>query len=157
MFVKIEGTRQGLIRGESIDPKHPDEINILGWSWGMDASQEALSQRSGRTSLQELELIKRVDSASTALMAALRNNEIIKKLTLSVRKAGGVDPLDYFTITLEKARITHQHLGSLNNEGAVLSEIVRIGFQKISVQYQPQTKTGGSRGAMIFETDVQPD
>lgn len=158
MFVKIEGTKQGVIKGESVDPKHPDEINVLGWSWGMDASQEALGHRSGRTSLQELAITKRVDSATTALMAALRNNEVIKKLTLTVRKAGGIDALDYFTITLEKARVTHQHIeGGEDADASALTEVFRVGFQKIAVQYQPQTKTGGSRGAMIFETDVQPD
>ncbi|GAA5182394.1 type VI secretion system receptor/chaperone Hcp [Niveibacterium umoris] len=158
MFAKIEGTKQGVIKGESVDPQHPDEIHVLSWAWGMDASQEALGTRSGRTSMQELEITKRVDSATTPLMAALRNNELIKKLTLTVRKSGGVDALDYFSITLEKARITHQRIeGGNEADSTVLSEVIRVGFQKIAVQYQPQTKSGGSRGAMIFETDVQPD
>lgn len=158
MFVRIEGTKQGLIKGESVDPKHPDEIDVLAWSWGMDASHEALGARSGRTSLQELQISKRVDSATTALMAALRSNEVIKKLKLTVRKSGGVDSLDYFSITLEKARITHHHVeGGTEADSSTLSEVFRVGFQKIAVEYQPQTKTGGSRGAMIFETDVQPD
>jgi type VI secretion system secreted protein Hcp len=157
MFVKIEGTKQGVIKGESVDPKHRDEIDVVDWSWGMDASQEALGNRSGRTSLQELQISKQVDSATTALMAALRSNEVIKKLTLTVRKSGGVDSLDYFSITLEKARITHHHIeGGTQADSSVLSEVFRVGFQKISVEYQPQTKTGGSRGAMIFETDVEP-
>ena len=158
MFVKIEGTKQGVIKGESLDPIHRDEIDVIDWSWGMDASQEALGSRSGRTSLQELQISKEVDSATTALMAALRSNELIKKLTLSVRKSGGVDSLDYFSITLEKARITHHHIeGGTQADSSTLSEVFRVGFQKIAVEYQPQTKTGGSRGAMIFETDVLPD
>ena len=49
--------------------------------------------------------MKRVDSASTALMAAMRNNELIKKAVLTVRKAAAT-PLEYFKITIQNGRIT---------------------------------------------------
>lgn len=155
MFVRIEGARQGLIKGESVDPKHPDEIVVLSWSWGMDSPQDAFGKVSGGTTLHELQICKRVDSATTPLMAALRENEEIKKLKLTVRKSGGSESLDYFSITLGKARITHHQVeGGTEADSSILSEVFRVRFQKITVEYQPQTKTGGSRGTMIFDADV---
>ena len=51
-----------------------------------------------------------MDSATTALMSALRNNELVKKAVLTVRKVDGEEALDYFIITIEKARLTHHRV-----------------------------------------------
>ena len=32
MFLKIEGAKQGLIKGESKDTSHKDEIDVVSWS-----------------------------------------------------------------------------------------------------------------------------
>ena len=34
MFLKIDGSRQGAIKGEARDAGHKDEIDVLGWTWG---------------------------------------------------------------------------------------------------------------------------
>ena len=104
MFLKIEGAKQGPIKGEASDVKHKDEIEVLAWSWGMEGNY-IQGQAVGRTNVHELKITKLVDSATTALMNCLRNNEVIKKAVLSVRKAGGQDPVEYFKITAEKATL----------------------------------------------------
>jgi type VI secretion system secreted protein Hcp len=156
MFLKIEGTRQGPIKGESSDQAHPDEIEVLGWHWGMDVSAAAFGAGSARTTLQELVVRKRADRASTALMSALRANEPLKKVTLSVRKAGGDAPLDYLKITIEKARVMSHTIGSACDGAPELVEELRIAFFKVNVQYQPQSALGGSGGATTFETEITP-
>src|SRR6185295_14971455 len=90
MFLKLDTARQGPLKGEAQDEKHKDEIDVVSWSWGMRA-QTALggAGKTGKATLDELNVVKRVDSASTGLMAAMRNNEVIKKGVLTVRKAGG--------------------------------------------------------------------
>jgi type VI secretion system secreted protein Hcp len=156
MFLKIEGTRQGAIKGESIDTHHTDEIEVLGWNWGMDVSAASFGASAARTTLQELVVRKRVDRASTALMSALRANEPLKKLTLSVRKAGGESSLDYFKITIEKARVMSHTVGSAMDGSPELVEELRVAFFKVNVQYQPQASAGGSGGATTFETEITP-
>src|SRR5512146_2262339 len=91
MFLKIESARQGAIKGEAQDENHKDEIDVVNWSWGMEA-KTALSGggASPKATLSELSIVKQVDSASTGLMSAMRNNELISKAVLTVRKAGGV-------------------------------------------------------------------
>ena len=65
-------------------------------------------QNKANTSLKtinQLNIVKGVDSASTGLMSALRNNDLIKKAVLTVRKAGKSQH-EYFKITIENGRIT---------------------------------------------------
>ena len=156
MFLKIEGTRQGPIKGDSLDPSHPDEIEVLGWDWGMDVSAASFAASQARTTLKEMVVRKRVDRASTALMSALRANEPLKKAVLSVRKAGGASPVDYLKITIEKARVMSHRIGTLADGDPEVQEELRIAFFKVNVQYQPQTAQGGSGGATTFETEITP-
>ncbi|GAC1409295.1 MAG: type VI secretion system receptor/chaperone Hcp [Burkholderiaceae bacterium] len=154
MFLKIEGMRQGSIKGEAKDSVHIDEIDVMGWSWGMEGNL-AHGQATSKTSVRELKICKRVDKATTGLMAALRSNEILRKAVLTVRKAGAHNALPYYTITMEKGRITSlmQHTGA-DNEPAVLQEDLSIAFSKFSVEYKPQGDDGQMRGSTLFEMDI---
>jgi len=155
MFLKIEGARQGQIKGEAHDDKHVDEIDVLGWSWGMRAATElGGSGASARSTVNQLNVVKRVDRASTALMASLRNNELIKSAVLTVRKAGQ-NPLEYVVVAMQKVRLTALDvLSGEPGEGAQLTEKLSLAFQKISVTYVPQGADGQPRGAMTFETEI---
>lgn len=154
MFLKVEGSRQGPIKGEAQDEKHPAEIDVLGWSWGMRA-QTAMggAGASGKSTLLELQVSKKVDSATTGLMSAMRNNEPLKRVVLTVRKAGK-EPLEYFKITLQQARITSVDVGAVGGGGDSLNESVSFAFKTIGVDYVPQGTEGGQRGSMSFETEV---
>ena len=41
MFLKIDGTKQGPIKGESVDTRHAGEIDVVSWSWGMSSPSDA--------------------------------------------------------------------------------------------------------------------
>ena len=155
MFLKIEGAKQGVIKGESKDASHKEEIDVVSWSWGMQSHasiQAGLS--SGKTSISELVVTKRTDKASTAIMASLRNNEVIKKATLTVRKAGQ-SPLEYLKIVLEQARIvSFAATGGSAEGGPEVKETVGLAFKKISVQYTPQGDDGQPMGGTSFETEL---
>ncbi len=155
MFLKIEGSRQGPIKGDSQVQNHLDEILIVGWNWGMDTSAASFAEASGRTTMQKLVVRKRVDRSTTALMSALRNNEPLKKVVLTVRKVSGdAVALDYFKITLEKARVMSHHVGSPADNQPDMVEEVHFAFFKVNVQYTPQTGIGGGGGATTFETEI---
>lgn len=154
MFLKIDGTRQGAIKGEARDAGHKDEIDVLGWTWGMEGNL-VHGQATAKTAVRELKIIKQVDRATTGLMSALRSNEVLKKAILTVRKAGGKDPVEYYSITLEKGRITSLvQLSGSGTDPAALSEEVSIAFSKVIVEYKPQGDDGQFRGATSFEMDI---
>lgn len=154
MFLKVDSARAGTIKGESMDQAHKDEIDIVAWSWGMRAHTEmAGAGAASKASLRELQLSKKVDSASTPLMAAMRNNEQIKSAVLTVRKAGKV-PLEYFKISIENGRITSVDVETAADDSPELVERLSLSFQRISVEYVPQGADGTPRGAMLFETET---
>ncbi|MES2355116.1 MAG: type VI secretion system tube protein Hcp [Pseudomonadota bacterium] len=156
MFLKIESAKQGPIKGESQDQQHKEEIDIISWSWGM-AAKTALSSggASSKATMRELSLVKAVDSASTGLMSAMRNNDLIKKAVLVVRKAGGT-PHEYFKVTIEKGRITALDVDAtdFDSTGQVV-ETLTLAFQRISVEYVPQGADGQPKGGMLFDAEIE--
>jgi type VI secretion system secreted protein Hcp len=155
MFLKLEGQRLGAIKGESQDGKHKDEIDVLAWSWGMTTrTQMGSAGVAPKSQVNELNICKRVDSASAPLMSALRNNDEIKKGVLTVRKSGKT-PHEYLKITIQKGRITSLNVRSGSGDSpAELFEDVSFTFQTITVEYVPQGPDGQPRGGMLFETEI---
>ncbi|HVK55742.1 MAG TPA: type VI secretion system tube protein Hcp [Burkholderiales bacterium] len=156
MFLKIESAKQGPIKGEAQDHKHKDEIDVISWSWGMAAKSSLASNGpSAKSTLHELSIVKSVDSASTGLMSAMRNNDLIKKAVLTVRKAGAT-PHEYFKITIEKGRITALDVNAADfTATGEVTETLSFAFQKISVEYVPQGADGQARGGMLFDAEIQ--
>src|SRR4029453_18562583 len=151
MFLMVKGAKHGLIKGGSQDDQHKGEIEVVSWSWGMQAKQNiGGGTAAGKATVNDLRIVKRVDSASTALMLALRTNEPIQKAVLTLRKAGK-SQVEYLKITIEQGRVI-----SLTVEGgdpggsADVVERVSFSFNKIEVEYVPQGKDGLPQGSMTF-------
>jgi type VI secretion system secreted protein Hcp len=151
MFLSVQGARSGAIKGESQDEIHLKEIDVVSWSWGMQA-KPALGGggATGKAVVHELKIVKRVDSASTPLMSALRTNELITKAVLTLRKAGK-SALEFLKITIEQGRVTSLTIEGGDRSGTPdLFEHVSFTFNKISVEYVPQGKDGQGLGGMIY-------
>jgi len=151
MFLMVKGAKCGLIKGEAQDDVHKGEIEVLRWSWGMQAkSTLGGGGATGKASVRELRVVKRIDSASTALMSALRTNEPIQKAVLTLRKAGS-KPLEYLKLTIEQGRVTSLDVeGGDGSGGAEVVESVSFSFNKISVEYVPQGKDGQPMGGTLY-------
>jgi type VI secretion system secreted protein Hcp len=151
MFLMVKGAKHGLIKGESPDSQHKDEIEVLSWSWGMQAKPSiGGGTASGKATINDLRIVKRVDAASTALMQALRTNEPIQKAVLTLRKAGK-SQLEYLKITIEQGRVTSLIIDAGDTSGsAEIFEKVGFSFNKIDVEYVPQGKDGKPQGGMLF-------
>ncbi len=148
MFLKMQG-----VTGESADADHKDEIDVVSWSWGMQASASigVGGAGGGRDTMTDLEIVKRVDKSSTALMSFLRNHKLIKQAKLTVRKAGKT-PVEYFAIELENVRIRSLRAES---QGMELLERVNLAFQVVTVTYTLQDPTGTRGAASSFTADAQ--
>jgi type VI secretion system secreted protein Hcp len=151
MFLMVKGAKHGLIKGESQDDQHKGEIDILSWSWGMQAKPSlGGGVATGKATINDLKVVKRVDSASTALMLALRTNEPIQKAVLTLRKAGK-SQVEYLKITIEQGRVTSLAVEGGDTSGSPdLVERVSFSFNKIEVEYVPQGKDGLPQGGMTF-------
>ena len=152
MFLMVKGAKHGLIKGESQDDQHKGEIEVLSWSWGMQGKPSlGGGGASGKATINELKIVKRVDSASTALMRALRTNESIQKAVLTLRKTGKTQ-LEYLKITIEEGRVVSLDIEAGDTSGSsTLVERVSFSFNKIEVEYMPQGRDGQPQGGMTFQ------
>jgi len=152
MFLRVESARAGALKGEAQDKDHIGWMDISGWSWGMKAHQAMGGATAARTSLDSLVVTKPADSATTGLMSVMRNNDLVKKAVLHVRKAGGPAAIVYFSITIENGRITGY---DISNAGEDLVERIEFSFKKITVDYTGQETRGGKAAATSFLTEIE--
>ena len=86
IFAKI-----GDIKGESLDSKHKDEVEVLSWSWGvMNAGtiRAGSGAGKGKAAFSDFNFTHRIDKASPVLLKACATGQHIKEATVTVRKAG---------------------------------------------------------------------
>jgi len=152
MFFKVKGAKHGEIQGEAQDQKHKNEIEVLSWSWGMQGkSSIGGGTATGKATMRELRIVKKVDKASTALMGALRTNEVIKEGILTLRKTG-TSKIEYLKITIQDGRVMALDVEAGDDSGSpTLIERVAFSFNKISVEYTPQGGDGMPQGSTTFE------
>ena len=141
------------IKGESTDAKHKDQIDVLSWSWGLTQSgsfHSGTGGGAGKVSVQDLSFTHYIDKASTDLLQACTTGQHINKGTLTVRKAGGKDALEYLKVTLEDVLVTSVHNGGHSGDERIM-ENVSLNFRKFKVEYTPQTEKGAAgTGAQFF-------
>lgn len=154
VFLAVQSKRAGKIKGEASAADHKDHIQISKWSWGVSASSALGStQATARRSYRNLVVTKRVDSATTALLSVLASNDEIKEAKLSVRKAGE-GQRDYFSITLNNARVTSIDLAC--DDSGDLHEVVTFSFNKVNVEYEIQQTTGQRGSGFSFHDEILP-
>lgn len=145
MFLKLDD-----VKGESLDSKHKEEIDVLAWSWGMSQSgtmHTAQGGGSGKASVQDLSLTKYVDKASPNLVMAACSGKHYKEATLVVRKAGGDSPLEYLKLTLKKVLVSSLSTGGSGGEDK-LTENVTLNFAEFKLEYFPQKEDGSGDAAV---------
>jgi type VI secretion system secreted protein Hcp len=153
-FLHVQAKRAGKVKGECTTAGHADDINVIGWHWGLSAASALGDTRAtGRRSYTALTVNKHVDLATTALMSALATNDEVKEAKLTMRRAGGQQE-PFLIITLKSARIVSvQHDAGSDGD---TRETVSIVFTDVEVEYRQQRASGG-RGASTVFTDSLPN
>ena len=150
IFIKI-----GDLKGESIDDKHKDEIQVLAWSWGMSQSgttHAGPGGGAGKASFQDLSITHYIDKSSPNLMMACANGKHFSEALLTVRKAGE-KPLEYLKVTMTDLIVTSCTTGGSGGEDR-LTENVPLNFAKFKVEYTPQKKDGTGDAPVTIGWDI---
>jgi len=151
IFAKI-----GDIKGESIDAKHKDEVEVLSWSWGVQQSG-SITQGSGggagKANFNDFNFTHRVDKSSPILMRACATGEHIKDATITVRKAGKGQQ-EFLVIKMNDVLITSVNPGG-SGEGAGTAESVGMQFAKVDLEYKPQKADGSLDAGLHFKYDIK--
>ena len=152
MFIKIAD-----IEGEAKDKKHAKEIDVLAWSWGASQSGSFHSGGgggAGKANFQDISFTKYVDTSTTKLMKAVAAGDHIKDAKLTVRKAGGDNPIEYLIITMTDVMVTSYSTGGSGGEDR-LTENVTLNFAKVETEYTPQDAKGGAGSPLKWGWNIE--
>jgi type VI secretion system secreted protein Hcp len=145
----------GDIKGESLDDKHKDEIEVLSYSWGVSNAGSmgyGSGGGEGKATFHDLSFTHKVDKASPVLMQACATGVHLKDGTITVRKAGKGQQ-DFLVIKMNDVIITSVTHGGGGGDGA--SENVSIAFAKVNVEYKPQKADGSLDAGVHFKYDLK--
>jgi type VI secretion system secreted protein Hcp len=146
----------GDIKGESLDDKFKDQIEILSFSWGVtNAGSMAFGSGGGegKASFHDLSFTHRIDKASPVLMQACATGVHLKDGTITHRKAGKGQQ-EFLVIKMNDIIITGvTHGGNGGADGA--TENVSLAFAKVDVEYKPQKADGSLDAGVHFKYDLK--
>jgi len=146
----------GDIKGESLDDKHKDEIEVLSISWGVSNSgsmAHGSGGGEGKASFSDLSFMHNVDKASPVLMQNCATGVHIKEATITHRKSGKGQQ-EYLIVKLNDVIVTSvQNSGS--SGGGDTTESVSIAFAKVSLEYKPQKPDGSLDAGVFFKYDLK--
>lgn len=152
-FLKYDG-----IKGESLDSKHKDEIQLLSYSFGA-SNQSSMGfgggGGAGKVSLQSFNFTKKVDAGSPLMFQACCEGKHAKTATVAVRKAGGKQE-EYLIYKFTDVMIdSYQVGGSPSGGDDVPMEQVSFSFGVINIEYKSQDATGKLGSPVIGGWDLQ--
>jgi type VI secretion system secreted protein Hcp len=150
IFAKI-----GDIKGESVDAKHKDEIEVLSFSWGVTNSETLKiggGGGAGKASFQDIAFLHNIDKASPSLLRACATGEHIKEATITQRKAGKGQQ-EYLIIKLNDVIVTGVALSDTSSGAS--SENVSLAFAKVDLEYRPQKLDGSLDAGIHFKYDIK--
>jgi type VI secretion system secreted protein Hcp len=152
MFLKLTD-----VKGEAQDKAHKEEIDVLAWSWGMSQSgtmHAGGGGGGGKVNVQDISITKWLDKSSPVLMQYCSTGKQFPEAVLTVRKAGGDNPLEYLIITMKDVIISSLSTGGSGGEDR-LTENASLNFSQYKVEYQPQKPDGSADGGKIpWEWDI---
>jgi type VI secretion system secreted protein Hcp len=144
----------GDIKGESLDDKHKDEIEVLSWSWGVSnaGSQRGGGGAAGRASFQDLSFTHNIDKASPELLRGCATGQHLKEATITHRKAGKGQQ-EYLIVKMNDVIITSVRNGDTDAGPHV--ESVSLTFAKVDLEYRPVKPDGSLDAGVHFKYDIK--
>jgi type VI secretion system secreted protein Hcp len=150
IFAKI-----GDIKGESLDDKHKDEIEVLSYSWGVSNAGSMGSGSGGgegKATFHDLSFTHMVDKASPVLMTSCATGVHLKEATIVHRKAGKGQQ-EFLIVKMNDVIITSVTHGGSGDSGH--SENVSLAFAKVNLEYKPQKADGSLEPGLFFKYDLK--
>jgi type VI secretion system secreted protein Hcp len=145
----------GDIKGESLDSKHKDEIEVMSYSWGVSNAGSmgyGSGGGEGKANFHDLSFVHKVDKASPVLMQACATGTHIKEGVITHRKAGKGQQ-EYMIVKMNDIIVTGVTTGGNGEAGH--TENVSLAFAKVSVEYKPQKADGSLDAGIFFKYDIK--
>ena len=145
----------GDIKGESIDDKHKDQIEVLSWSWGVSTSgSHSLGGGggAGKANFSDFAFTHKIDKASPLLLQACATGKHLKEATITRRKAGKGQQ-EFLVIKMNDVIVTS--VMESDADGGDQMESVSLAFAKVDIEYRPQKPNGSLDAGLHFKYDIK--
>jgi type VI secretion system secreted protein Hcp len=142
----------GDIKGESVEPKHKDWINLLSVSQSITRPMAAGSSGSTRhrasATLGDLVLVKELDKSTPKLMESICLGTNYPSVHLDLTTSSeGQERTPYFQWELTNARVTSYSVsGNCEGSGGVPTESFSLNFEEIKWTYNVLDKKNAVQG-----------
>ncbi len=150
IFLKL-----GDIKGESLDSKHKDEIEIESFSFGQAGDVNDAGQRPGKISMQDFHFAIPTSKATPKLMEkAAKGDKVVSGdvyAQLIVRKAGA-NPVEYLKVKFYDVMISSVQNGVAASDQVPIDQFT-LWFGKIDFSYSPQKPDGSLDSPVFFKWD----
>jgi type VI secretion system secreted protein Hcp len=143
MYMKMEAEKSGVIKGESVDSEHKEEIDVLSWSFGVSQSgtmHAGGGGGSGRANFQDISVTAWYETSTNVLMKLCATGEHVKTAKLTVRKAGG-QPVEYIIYEFKEAIVSSISTGGSSGEDRLTVNFT-LNFREFETKYVPQKEDG---------------
>ena len=144
----------GDIKGESLDDKHKDQIELLSWSWGAvntGSRSAGGGGGAGKATFHDLSFTHKIDKASPQLLRGCATGQHLKEATITRRKAGKGQQ-EFLIIKMNDVIITSV---AETDDGENQTETVTLAFAKVDVEYRPQKRDGSLDAGIHFKYDIK--
>lgn len=131
------------ITGDTTDDAHPDEIEVLSWSWGLlRAGTQDVTGRTtgGHVSGEVFTIEKYMDSSSPVLLKHVCDGQGIAEGILTVQTSGGADEkVEALVITMEDVTLTTFMPSGMGEAGQnIPTETVGMTCKRFNYSYTGQ-------------------
>jgi type VI secretion system secreted protein Hcp len=151
MFLKMSG-----VRGESLDARHQDEIEISHWGWGVKNSATFAmtdDQSVKQATADSVTITKKFDRASPTLAGYCAKGQHIGQATITCRKNAGDSKVEFMVVELMKVMVTnvaYASKGDVEEE----PETITLSFSQFRIKYRIQDSKGNPGAVNQFGWDV---
>src|SRR3954467_12602718 len=144
----------GDIKGESLDDKNKDEVEVLSYSWGVSNAGSMAhggGGGEGKANFHDLSFTHKVDKASPVLLQACATGVHLKEATITHRKAGKGQQ-EFLIIKMNDVIVTSVSSGDSDDARV---ETVSLAFAKVDLEYRPQKADGSLDAGIHFKYDLK--
>lgn len=134
-FLQIDG-----VEGESTDKAHSKWIVLDSCQFSVSNPSLGGGGAAGKVSFSDLSATAKLSKASTMLYFNAAGGTHLKSALLGVRKSGGSNPADFYTVKLEDVLITSVQTSGKTGEAPV--ETTTLSFSKVTWSYRVQKADG---------------
>lgn len=141
IFLKLDG-----ISGESTDEDHKGEIDVEAFTFNA-------KRASGKVRFSPLRVIKVYDASSPKLMQAAASGRHIRSGTLTFRRSGDPNGVEFLTYKLSDLTVTSYQEGGANADDRTLGSLEdEVGLTPAKVQVTEKTVDASGKSGPVVST-----